>query len=109
MVAKAQVSISIAMEALAGARREWKHIHAELLHQGAGADAVAGAEVGDSDMVVGLDTSEKEELELFRAARAVAVAGDQEKCRRLVECDLVSLELKRRMVSEHPAAVQPVA
>ncbi len=43
VVAKAQVSISIAMEALAGARLEWKPKHAELLLQGAGSEAVAGA------------------------------------------------------------------
>ena len=46
VVAKAQVSISIGMEALAAARLEWKAIHAELLLQGAWPEAVAGAEAG---------------------------------------------------------------
>jgi hypothetical protein len=109
VVAKAQVSISIAMEALAGARLEWKAMHAELLLQGAGADTVAGEKAVSADMEVSLDQSEREELELFRAARTASAAGDADRAKRLMENDLAELELKRRRLSEQPVAAQPVA
>ena len=109
VVAKAQVSISIAMEALAGARLEWKPKHAELLLQGAGSEAVAGADVDSADMEVSLDPSEREELQLFRAARAAADAGDNDKAKRLMDEDLKELELNRRRLSEQPVAAQIIA
>ncbi len=80
-------------------------MHAELLLQG-----VAWAEADSTgDMEVSLDELDRKELQLCRDARAAAAARDADKAKRLMEGDLTELELKRRRLSEQPAATQPIA